>query len=64
MLGVTSMPKGLKYIKCECSVGGKNFPVWYVTKQDPIQNALKSKTKTIDFKLMPFEMGSNLPVAI
>ncbi len=40
-----SVLEGLKWIECECGIGGKNSFVCYIPKQDPVQNALKLNKK-------------------
>lgn len=52
MSGVKCVLEGLKYVECEHRVGGKNAPIWFISKQDPIQDFLKTITKTVQFKLM------------
>ena len=47
MSSVKAVSKGLKWIECECGVGGKNSPVGYIPKQDPIQDALEKKDHII-----------------
>jgi hypothetical protein len=64
MSGAKSVPKGLKYIECECSIGCKNSPVQYIPDQDPIQDALQTKNKITYLELMLPEVGSKLQVAI
>ena len=58
------VPKGLKYVKCECGMGGKNSPGSYVREQDPIQGMLETRTKNPYFKVVLPETGSELQVAI
>jgi hypothetical protein len=43
---------------------GKNPPTLYIPKQDPSQNALKTKTMTTYFKLTLPMSGSKVRVAI
>ena len=51
MLLSKAVPEGLKHIECEHGIGGKNSPICYVPKQDPIQDALETKKKSNHFKL-------------
>ena len=44
MSSAKAFPEGLKWIECEHGIGGKNSPVRYIPKQDPVQDALE-KTK-------------------
>ena len=46
-----SVPKWLKWKECEHGIGGKKSPIVYISKQDPMQGALKKRKKTIYFKL-------------
>ena len=41
-----SVPEGLKYLEYEHGVGGKNSPIHYIPKQDPIQCMLEKKNET------------------
>ncbi len=52
MSGVKCVLEKLKYVECEHRVGGKNPLIWFVSKQDPIQDFLKTITKMVHFKLM------------
>ena len=45
------VPEGLKSVKCEHGVGGKNSPIRYILEQDPIQEALETKHQPTSFKL-------------
>ena len=38
-----AVPKGLKSVEYEHGVGGKNYPIRYIQKQDPMQEALEMK---------------------
>jgi hypothetical protein len=38
-----SVPEGLKWVECECGIGGNNSPVRYNPEQDPMQDALKKE---------------------
>ena len=38
-------------MECEHGVGGKNSPICYIPKQDPIQEALETKHQPTSFKL-------------
>ena len=64
MSGAKSVSKGLKHIECKCSVRGKHYPITYSPEQDPIQDALETKTKTAYFKLTLPKMSSKQQVAI
>jgi hypothetical protein len=44
--------------------GGKNPPIHYIPKQDPIRDALETKTKTTYFKLMLPVSCNGMRVAI
>ena len=59
-----AVPKGLRWIECKCSLGGKNSPVRYIPKQYPMQDALKKNRKTTYFKLTLPNMGNELKVAV
>ena len=59
-----AIPKGLKWMECEHGVGGKNFPMCYIPKQDPMQDALEKNRKTTYFKLTLLNTGNALKVAI
>ena len=59
-----AFPKGLKWIEYECGIGGKNPPIHYIPKQDPVQDALKKNKRTMYFKLMPPHTRIKLKVAI
>jgi hypothetical protein len=59
-----SVSKGLKLLGCEWSIGGKNSPICYIPKKDPVQEALKRNKKTNYFKLTLPHMGSELKVAL
>ena len=58
-----SVPKGLKLSKCEHGIGGKNLPICYIPKSDPIEEALEKKKKVIYFKLTLLSTGSEMSVA-
>jgi hypothetical protein len=45
-------------------MGGKNSPIHYIPKKDPVQEALKKNKKTNYFKLMLPHMGSEPKVAL
>jgi hypothetical protein len=64
MTGTKYVSKGLKYVECKHGTGGKNSAFRYVPEQDLIQDALKTKTKTMHFKFMLPQMGSTLRVVI
>jgi hypothetical protein len=64
MTTVKAVPEGLKTIECESGVGGKYSPICFIPERDPIQDALKTKTKTTYFKLMLLVSGSKMRVAI
>ena len=49
---VKSTPEGLKVVECKRDMGGKNAPIRYNPKQDPVQDALKKTKKTTYFKLI------------
>ncbi len=40
-------PTGLKYQECECGRGGEKAPIWYVPEQEPVQEALELKPKSL-----------------
>ena len=61
---VKAVPEGLKWINCKCSIGGNNSPVHYITKQDPMQDALEKSKKTTYFKLTLLNTGNELKVEI
>ena len=58
-----SVPKGLKLSECEHSIGGKNSPICYIPKLDPVQEALEKKKKVTYFKLTLPSTGSEMSVA-
>jgi hypothetical protein len=59
-----SVPEGLNLLECKRGIGGKNSPICYIPKKDPVQAALK-KTKTTNyFKLTLPNTGSKLKVAL
>ena len=45
MSSAKSVPKGLKLSECEQGIGGKNSPIRYIPKKDPVQEALKKNKK-------------------
>ena len=59
-----SVPEGLKLSECERGIGGKNSPIRYIPKKDPIQVALEKTKKTNYFKLTLPNTGSKLKVAL
>ena len=59
-----SVTEGLKLLECERCVGGKNSPIRYILKKDPVQEALEKNKKTNDFKLMLLNMGSELKATL
>jgi hypothetical protein len=59
-----SVPKGLKLLECKRDVGGKNSPIRYIPKKDPVQEALEKNKKNNYFKLMLPNTGSELKVAL
>jgi len=59
-----SVPKGLKLSECKRGVGGKNSPIRYIPKKDPVQEALQKSRKTNYFKLTLPDMGSELKVTL
>jgi len=64
MFFVKSVPEGLKLSECERGVGGKNSPIRYIPKKDPVQEALEKNKKTNYFKLTLLNMGSKLKVSL
>ncbi len=42
---------GLKDVKCERSICGKNSPICYIPEQDPIEEVLESKHQPTPVKL-------------
>jgi hypothetical protein len=56
--------KGLKLSECEWGIGGKNSPIRYIPKKDPVQEALEKTKKTNYFKLTLLNTGSKLKVAL
>jgi hypothetical protein len=46
-----SVLKRLKWVECKHGIGGKNSPVCYIPKQDPMQDALEKNKKAAYFKL-------------
>ena len=55
------MLEGLQYIECEHGIGVKNSPICYIPEQDPIQEALE--TKTTYFKLTLLNTSIEMMVA-
>ncbi len=45
-----AVPEGLKSVECERGVGGKNSPIRYIPEQDPIQEALETKSQPTPLK--------------
>ena len=64
MSSMKAFPKGLKWIECECGIGGKNSPVCYIPEQDPMQDALEKNKKTTYFKLTLPNTRNELKVAV
>ena len=58
-----AVPEELKYIKCKHGIGVKNSIICYIPEQDPIQEALETKTKTTYFKLTLPGTGSEMRMA-
>jgi hypothetical protein len=58
-----SVPKGLKLTEGERSIGGKNSPICYIPKSDPVQEALEKKKKVTYFKLTLPSTGSEMCAA-
>ena len=58
------VPKGLKWIECECGIGGKNYPICYIPKHNPMQDALEKRKKTTYVKLTLPNTGDELKVVI
>lgn len=50
MFFMKSVPKGLKYLECECGIEGINSPIHSIPEQD-LQDTLKKKNKTTYFKM-------------
>ena len=46
-------------MECEQGIGGKNSPIHYIPKKDPVQDALKKNKKTNYVKLTLPNMGKN-----
>jgi len=59
-----SVPEGLKLSECEQGIEGKNSPICYIPKKDPVQEALEKNKKMNYFKLMLPHMGSELKVTL
>ena len=59
-----SVPEGLKLLEWEWGIGGKNSPIRYIPKKDPVQEAIEKNIKTNYFKLMLPHMGSKLKVML
>jgi len=59
-----SVPEGLKLLECERGIGGKNSPIRYIPKKDPVQEALEKTKKTIYFKSTLPNSSSKLKVAL
>eukprot|EP00804_Cyclotella_cryptica_P027897 CCRYP_003796-RA/>CCRYP_003796-RA protein AED:0.34 eAED:1.00 QI:0/0/0/1/1/1/2/0/430 len=64
MSSVKAIPEGLKWVECERGIRGKNSPVRYIPKQDPVQDALVKNKKTTYFKLTLPNTGNKLKVAV
>ena len=58
------IPKGLKLEECKHDMGGKNSPICYIPKKDPIQDAPEKSKKTTYFKLTLSNTRDKLMVAI
>ena len=50
--------------ECKKGVGGKNSPIHYIPKKDPVQEVLMKNKKTNYFKLMLHHTGSKLKVIL
>ena len=59
-----SVSKGLKLLGCEWSIEGKNSPIFYIPKKDPVQEALNRNKMTNYFKFTLPHTGSKLKVAL
>ena len=59
-----SVPEGLKLTKCKWGIGGKNSPIHYIPKKDPLHEALERSKKVNYFKLTLPHMGSKFKVAL
>ena len=59
-----SFSKGLKMVECEHGMGGKNSSICYISKQDPVQDALEKSKKTTYFKWTLPNTGNDLKVAL
>ena len=59
-----SVLEGLKLLECERGVGGKNSPIQYIPKKDPVQEAFEKSKKTNYFKLTLLNTSSELKVAL
>ena len=52
-----SVPDGLKLSECERGVGGKNLPICYIPKVDPVQEKKKTTYFKLTLPLMKSEMS-------
>ena len=50
--------------ECERGIGGKNSFIRYISKKDPVHEALEKTKKTHYFKLMLPHMASELKVTL
>jgi hypothetical protein len=64
MSSAKSVPEGLKLTECERGIGGKNSPIRYIPKKDPVQEALEKSKKVNYFKLTLPHAGSEFKVAL
>jgi len=64
MFFVILLPKEIKWIDCECGIEGKNSPVHYIPKQEPMQDALAKNKRTMYFKLTCPNTWNEFKVAI
>ena len=60
---VKSVPQGLQLSECKHGIGGKNSPIHYIPKSDPVQEALKKKKKVTYLKLTLPSTKSEISVA-
>ena len=59
-----SVPKGLKLLECKQGIGGKNSPIHYIPKKDPVKEAPERNKKTNYFKLTRPHTDSEFKVAL
>lgn len=64
MFFTKSVLEGLKYLECDCGIGGKNYPIHYIPQKDPIKDTFEKKVMTTYFKMtLPKSRNKQMVVA-